>query len=828
MITLKKGGIGGTGGPMDRPAMTYTPQTLLWHLQIKLGDAHVPWKQACEWLRRADHALAEIVKKDGVVDRVVYNEFVREAVEYIRSPGRRPPTMRFEANPHRSGDTGWGETPVARRGAHRKSRASRVLRPGASAPSHEHGWQYPGHSERVEAHAARIEALGLAEDEPEKRKKKKKATRVKDFSNESSARSTQRPWHDQSRRRSRTAPTFSVRETLEGFHVAASRAGVPWHLVCKWLENAEDYLSRHANMLGRVEAPVALSVSLDLDRVVKKHGQKGVGRNRNPSPGHTHPMLKHPIPRGRVIGELYDLYYKAKLPGDPELSWPNSLSSKHAEDPRRYAQVFFGGGDPGIGGRGRPRVELAEQVRWLPAAQRRGLLAHEVGHIVYPEGTEDEADQAAYESTGVKIGYDHRWPGKGLQTARNPRSYWVFNYGSNDPDQIEDRVGRRLKGVGAVALGYERVFRGWSSTRQCGVASLKKKRGAVTYGWAGKLTEPELRELDRYEGVRSGNYRRKVIDIEIAETGERVEAITYIATSREYGKPSRAYLEACAKTVGTFWNEGNVSPDDFPLRNPGDRELREQQRLSAAGDPEATYRAMHDHKRRGTLRLTVNNLVTFLEAYPRSTAPQIAEFFRKPAGNAGRIIGIAARAGRIHSNEQELFQQIMQGVYQQHRIERPLVDVGIHGIESEAGLPVGTISSVRNRARSGAAWSAGSDYSSYNHDIVGLLDDAGIQMPREPSQHSGASSPSRKAKIVQLKQVEDMVRHAATIPHGPIVGYVVTTAGNRLRDLLAHLRKGARYDRGVKSEVHGITTLLRGPFRSAMNDVLRELRGPLR
>ena len=154
----------------------------------------------------------------------------------------------------------------------------------------------------------------------------------------------------------------------------------------------------------------------------------------NPSPGHTHPMLAEPVPRGRVIGELYDLYYRTGLPGDPELSWPNSMAKTHARDSRRYAQVFIGAG-PSANGQGRPRVELAEQVRWLPRQHRRGLLAHEIGHALAPDGTEDDADEAALEATGVRIGYDHRWPGKGLQVARR-----------SNPDESRRRHERRAAG----------------------------------------------------------------------------------------------------------------------------------------------------------------------------------------------------------------------------------------------------------------------------------------------------------------------------------------------------------------------------------------------
>lgn len=146
------------------------------------------------------------------------------------------------------------------------------------------------------------------------------------------------------------------------------------------------------------------------------------GRQPNPSPYHTHPRTKYPVPRRAVESQLYDLYKRGGLPGEPNVAWPNDLAALHEREPRRYAQVYSPPGPPQFAGRGRPRFEFAEQARWLPAPHRLGLVAHEVGHVLAgDDGSEEGADRAAAERLGVKIGYDRRWPGKGLQVARNPR-----------------------------------------------------------------------------------------------------------------------------------------------------------------------------------------------------------------------------------------------------------------------------------------------------------------------------------------------------------------------------------------------------------------------
>lgn len=90
------------------------------------------------------------------------------------------------------------------------------------------------------------------------------------------------------------------------------------------------------------------------------------------------------------------------------------LDEEHARNPRRYAQVIPD----------QLRFEFSQAILWLPREHRIGLLAHEVGHCLDPSGGEDGADDAAMRVLGIKIGYDPRWPGKGLQVAK--RTKWAY------------------------------------------------------------------------------------------------------------------------------------------------------------------------------------------------------------------------------------------------------------------------------------------------------------------------------------------------------------------------------------------------------------------
>lgn len=141
-----------------------------------------------------------------------------------------------------------------------------------------------------------------------------------------------------------------------------------------------------------------------------------------PVPGYSYPVLRQPISEAQLLRELDSMLERAGLAGDggpAATAWFwGPLDAEHEENPRRYAQVIPQ----------QRRFEFARAILWLPPEHREGLLAHEVGHVLDPEADEDGADAAARRVTGVDIGYDRRWPGKGLQVARRrlnpaPRGY---------------------------------------------------------------------------------------------------------------------------------------------------------------------------------------------------------------------------------------------------------------------------------------------------------------------------------------------------------------------------------------------------------------------
>lgn len=122
------------------------------------------------------------------------------------------------------------------------------------------------------------------------------------------------------------------------------------------------------------------------------------------------PQRATPISIEQMEDEI-DLFCRAA--GIWEWSWSihAPLTKEHERNPRRYAQMYEENG--------KPVFEFADQTRWLPAEYRAGLYIHEIGHYLDqdPKKTEDGADACGMIAFDCLILYDHRWPGKGLQTA---------------------------------------------------------------------------------------------------------------------------------------------------------------------------------------------------------------------------------------------------------------------------------------------------------------------------------------------------------------------------------------------------------------------------
>lgn len=118
--------------------------------------------------------------------------------------------------------------------------------------------------------------------------------------------------------------------------------------------------------------------------------------------------MGHPVSVNRLGDELSGLLVQGQRdPRNFTMVFLDRLDDEHRRNPRRYAQVDLS----------KNTFEFSRAILWLPVEQRMGVLAHEVGHVLVPGGSEEQADLAAARYLGIAIRYDRRWPGKGLQMA---------------------------------------------------------------------------------------------------------------------------------------------------------------------------------------------------------------------------------------------------------------------------------------------------------------------------------------------------------------------------------------------------------------------------
>ena len=121
----------------------------------------------------------------------------------------------------------------------------------------------------------------------------------------------------------------------------------------------------------------------------------------------------------------------------------------------------------------------------------------------------------------------------------------LFQYGSNlDPAQKEARTGPIREARGGRLPGYRLAFNKRASNG--GVyANIVQDANREVWGVVYRCNQNAIRLMDEREGVRGGHYRRVNVTVQL-ETGEPIEATTYVAGDRflcPEGRPSQEYLE---------------------------------------------------------------------------------------------------------------------------------------------------------------------------------------------------------------------------------------------------------------------------------------------
>ena len=130
---------------------------------------------------------------------------------------------------------------------------------------------------------------------------------------------------------------------------------------------------------------------------------------------------------------------------------------------------------------------------------------------------------------------------------------WSFAYGSNmDARRLfDDRMksrgiawGERLGGrLDGWRLTFDKQVTRPDAPAGAGAGNIVMAAGEAVHGTLNALSPRGFDVLDVHEGVAGGHYERRTVPVVRADTGEMVEAITYVALKVGEGlRPTRGYL----------------------------------------------------------------------------------------------------------------------------------------------------------------------------------------------------------------------------------------------------------------------------------------------
>ena len=120
---------------------------------------------------------------------------------------------------------------------------------------------------------------------------------------------------------------------------------------------------------------------------------------------------------------------------------------------------------------------------------------------------------------------------------------WLFSYGSNHQQQLQQRIKRKapIEHHTACLTNHTRVFVGYSQRWKGGIASVVPKKGMNVYGTLSQLSQDELVRLDKYE-TGYDKIHCKVFDKAL---NKEVDAVVYVCSTTIFQKPpSTRYIEA--------------------------------------------------------------------------------------------------------------------------------------------------------------------------------------------------------------------------------------------------------------------------------------------
>jgi len=118
-----------------------------------------------------------------------------------------------------------------------------------------------------------------------------------------------------------------------------------------------------------------------------------------------------------------------------------------------------------------------------------------------------------------------------------------FAYGSNmDGAQMSERCPGAVLSCVAKLMDYQFLI------NSRGFATVVSRGGSIVWGVLWTITGADEKELDKYEGVSSGHYKKVTRDLELT-IGEGSPALAYLATNCTPGCPRPGYLEKIIKAA---------------------------------------------------------------------------------------------------------------------------------------------------------------------------------------------------------------------------------------------------------------------------------------
>lgn len=117
-----------------------------------------------------------------------------------------------------------------------------------------------------------------------------------------------------------------------------------------------------------------------------------------------------------------------------------------------------------------------------------------------------------------------------------------FAYGSN---MWVKQMKHRCPNYRIIGRGVLKGYRWIISTR--GFANIVKSSTDVVHGVVYEISGSDERMLDRYEGVRSGSYRKEFMNIE--NNGMLTNCLVYIDPIEDEGVPRNEYIDRINKGI---------------------------------------------------------------------------------------------------------------------------------------------------------------------------------------------------------------------------------------------------------------------------------------